>query len=136
MAQQHGERMASPCLDIETFRAFKAQCDRLGYTGPVLLATDCTKVSARLPSWSRKTELAIIQVSGAVGWNTIYSGRDEEGRRVGGHVVGSSMPWNLCYAESSDKINGILDHIKALNRGSQLMRCTYLRVSVSRRVSE
>jgi hypothetical protein len=48
MAKGEGERMACPDLDIETFKALKAQLDRLGWHGPCALATDCTKVTTRV----------------------------------------------------------------------------------------
>lgn len=44
-AKMQDERMASPDLVRRNLVEFKAQCDRLGYKGPVVCATDNTKVS-------------------------------------------------------------------------------------------
>jgi hypothetical protein len=70
-----------------------------------------------------------LQVSGALGFIRSYAPIDEEGRRIGGHLTGSTLTWKEAYVESQDLVGELIDKIEKEDKGSKMMRCIYLRVS-------
>jgi hypothetical protein len=108
------EVFEKPVLCVANFQIFAAQCKRLGYSGPVSLATDCSKLPERVVFTSTFAPMA-----------------EEDGKkvRVGGHLLGSTLPFDECYVADQTEFDALIKRIKDEKLLSKSVRLITLRVS-------
>jgi hypothetical protein len=78
------DSLQSPLLQFENIARLKRLMDSKGYSGPISIGGDCTKVRARLT----------------------YS------NDFGSHVLGSILPLDECEVHETEDIDKVIDHIK------------------------
>jgi hypothetical protein len=54
---------------------------------------------------------------------------EKNGKRVGGHVTGSILPFAQCYAKDGNAVDEVIKMIREKKLTTKTMRCIYLRVS-------
>lgn len=84
VVKQSPHALSSPWLVYENMARVKRFVDSVGYTGPLTIGGDCTKVRARLA------------------FSTDY----------GSHILGSILPLNECEVDEPEEIDTVIAKIK------------------------